>query len=238
MATHRIAARLLAELVSQRYCPRCFWLKMKMEGKLPFQAFPGIFSSFDAFQKKLTAEHWHKQQSMPSWLKCFGQISELVPVAHWSQFRATDEISGLEIRGVPDLIFRLADNSFGIVDYKTSRLTDAQHAQQSLYSVQLNAYGWIAQRCGYYPITKLGLVYFDPQIDLGDDLVTAINENGFDLFFEAKPVPLAVDMDSIPPLMQKAADIAQLQHPPQGKEGCKDCELVEKMGQFVIPSPD
>ena len=44
----RISAKSLGELALPDFCPRCFWLKTKARGKLPFQIFPGIFSSIDA----------------------------------------------------------------------------------------------------------------------------------------------------------------------------------------------
>jgi hypothetical protein len=41
----RISAKNLGELALADFCPRCFWFKLKVENHLPFQVFPGIFSS-------------------------------------------------------------------------------------------------------------------------------------------------------------------------------------------------
>ena len=42
-----ISAKTLGEPVLPDFCPRCFWLKLHAR-QLPFQIFPGIFSSIDA----------------------------------------------------------------------------------------------------------------------------------------------------------------------------------------------
>lgn len=44
MTELRISAKTLGELACADFCSRCFWLKAKAK-KLPFQIFPGIFSS-------------------------------------------------------------------------------------------------------------------------------------------------------------------------------------------------
>jgi len=47
MTKLRISAKNLGELALSDFCPRCFWLKLHAK-RLPFQIFPGIFSSIDA----------------------------------------------------------------------------------------------------------------------------------------------------------------------------------------------
>ena len=49
----RISAKNLGELALPDFCPRCFWLKLKAHNRLPFQIFPGIFSSSDAYTKRV-----------------------------------------------------------------------------------------------------------------------------------------------------------------------------------------
>ncbi len=41
----RILAKNLGEVALKQFCARCYWLKLKLENHLPFQIFPGIFSS-------------------------------------------------------------------------------------------------------------------------------------------------------------------------------------------------
>ena len=49
----RISAKNLGALALPGFCPRCFWLKLKAQNRLPFQIFPGIFSSIDAYTKRV-----------------------------------------------------------------------------------------------------------------------------------------------------------------------------------------
>jgi len=48
----RISAKSLGALALPEFCPRCFWLKTRVR-HLPFQIFPGIFSSIDAYTKRV-----------------------------------------------------------------------------------------------------------------------------------------------------------------------------------------
>jgi len=49
----RISDKNLGALALPDFCPRCFWLKTKARNKLPFQIFTGIFSSIDAYTKRV-----------------------------------------------------------------------------------------------------------------------------------------------------------------------------------------
>jgi len=52
MPQFRISAKTLGELALPDFCPRCFWLKLHAK-HLPLQIFPGIFSSIDAYTKRV-----------------------------------------------------------------------------------------------------------------------------------------------------------------------------------------
>ena len=47
----RISAKNLGYTALSDFCPRCYWLRLKTGFSLPYQSFPGIFSSIDAFTK-------------------------------------------------------------------------------------------------------------------------------------------------------------------------------------------
>jgi len=55
MTQLRISAKNLGELARPEFCPRCFWLRAHAK-RLPFQIFPGIFSSIDAYTKRAGRE--------------------------------------------------------------------------------------------------------------------------------------------------------------------------------------
>ena len=46
-----ISATALGELAHTGFCHRCFWVKRHC--KLPYQSFPGIFSSIDSSIKRV-----------------------------------------------------------------------------------------------------------------------------------------------------------------------------------------
>ena len=87
---------------------------------------------------------------------------------HWSRFKATDEATGATLRGEADAMFRLADGSCAIVDYKTSRYNPDNQSQRRVYRAQLNAYAWIARRLDFPPVSKLALIYMEPASDYGN----------------------------------------------------------------------
>ena len=78
--------------------------------------------------------------------------------SHWSKLKALDEDTGIKLPGVPDLIFRKNTDSFGIVAQKTAKLPEAQEALKPMYQVQLGAYAWIEGRCGFWPVSMIGVV--------------------------------------------------------------------------------
>jgi hypothetical protein len=93
MAQVRISAKDLGVLALPKFCPRCFWIKMHCENKLPFQIFPGIFSSIDSYTKKVTNVHFHRYNHLPSWLGELGELGRPMKVPHHSKFRIVDEKS-------------------------------------------------------------------------------------------------------------------------------------------------
>ena len=133
------------------FCPRCFWLRLRLGNRLPFQIFPGIFSSIDAYTKQITDEWFQKTHHAPPWLSCFGELIESISPPHWSRFTVTDAESGVTLRGVPDHLFGERRSLIIVIDNKTGRYTEGQDALLPLYTVQLNAYAWIAERRGFKP---------------------------------------------------------------------------------------
>jgi len=135
-----ISAKNLGQLALPAFCPRCFWLQLKCNFKMPYQIFPGIFSSIDSYSKKITWKYWEKYNKVPPWFDPFGEFTEPVKVPHFSKYSIIDKEANVQLRGVPDDIFRAADNSYFIADYKTAKFTENQDALLPLYKIQLNSY--------------------------------------------------------------------------------------------------
>lgn len=226
----RISAKNLGALALSGFCPRCFWLKMHCR-ELPYQIFPGIFSSIDSYTKKVTNTHYEKTTRIPSWLEPLGDIVKPVKAPGHSTFYIVDPETNIKLTGVPDEVFQKKDESYFIADYKTAKYTGNQDKLLPMYETQLNGYAFIGERTGLNPVTGLALVYYEPQTDLQvDRLNSVLLSDGFMLPFVGKLLPIEVRPDAtIPLLLKKVRRICDLERAPQGATGCEDCEKVNKL---------
>ena len=115
-----ISATELGTYARARFCPRCAWVRLHVKN-LPYQSFPGIFSSIDRYNKLIVHNHFDREGHAPPWLAELGDAGQYIDPPHWSSFKTLDEETGITLRGEADGIFRLADGSYVIVDYKTTR---------------------------------------------------------------------------------------------------------------------
>ncbi len=208
-----ISGKDLGALALADACDRCFWVRRHCA--LPFQIFPGIFSSLDAYQKKVTA------LGMPAWLSAVGVRGEVLPGTSSRVFRTV--VDGVTLTGVPDEMVRLEDGTLAILDYKTARFTANQDTLLPMYAVQLNSYALIATALGMGAVSKLLLVYYEPKTDVVD----AVSEDGFTMRFTPHVLEIDLDADAVVALLAKAKGIWSLATPPAGREGCGDCEKVK-----------
>ena len=133
-----ISATELGNYATRYSCLRCAWVRMHIKD-LPYQAFPAIFSSIDSFTKNVIATYFDKYSSLPDWLGEIGNVTENIKPPNWRKFHRTDETTGITVRGEADAIFRLADGSYVIADYKTSRYNPDRKSNLLSYQMQLNA---------------------------------------------------------------------------------------------------
>lgn len=217
-----ISAKNLGHLALPDACPRCFWIQTHC--KLPYQIFPGIFSSIDGYTKKVIHLRLARTGRLPTWLDGFGDIGRPIPVPHHSKFAVVHRETGVILNGMPDEM-TAADAGLWILDYKTAKFTGTQDSLLPVYRVQLNGYALIAEALYQRPVVGLGLVYFEPVTDIvsADGLVDAA---GFGMGFRAKLLPIERDRELVPSLLARAKAIHDLPVPPAGREGCKDCGLL------------
>ena len=235
-----ISATELGYYASSRFCPRCAWVRMHVKS-LPYQSFPGIFSTIDRYNKLIIRNYFQRENSLPAWLNPLGEASAYIDPAHWSKFKILDEASGLTLRGEADGIFRMADGTYTIIDYKTSKYSGAQRAMLKSYETQLNAYAFIGERLEeplvVSPVGRLALVYMEPQTEEETVLDPNLTDDqGFIMGFAAKVVEVDLKPEKlIPPLLRKVKAIAELERPPASKPDCKDClaldSLIETLGR-------
>jgi len=224
----RISAKNLGEVALPHFCPRCFWVKLQLNNKLPFQIFPGIFSSIDSYTKRIVHSWFDKYGGPPLWLRGLGNIIGYIEPPHFSKYNILDLKTNILLTGSPDAVFIRSDNSHIIVDYKTARYTGAQDTLFPMYEAQLNAYALIGKQCGLEPISDLALIYMEPVTDEG---AVASDENchddGFGMGFTANIHKVTLDLNIVPPLLAKTREIYDLEGPPAGREGCSNCQLLE-----------
>lgn len=230
-----ISAKDLGALALKEFCPRCFWIKRHCGNKLPFQIFPGIFSSIDGYTKKITNVHYEKNSHIPKWLSTFGDFDKPVKVPHYSKFFVMDQETNIQLRGGPDEIIQKKDGSFFIIDYKTAKYTEAQDELLPMYEVQLNAYAYIGDRCNFNPVTGLGLVYYEPETELTvDQLDGKLLENGFYMAFSGKLHRVNLDPDKIiPPLLKRVREIVDCDTIPSILGSCENCTRLDKLVEVM-----
>ena len=222
-----ISAKNLGKVAMPGFCPRCFWIEMRAEG-IPYQIFPGIFSSIDSYGKRLVHGWFDRHQSAPPWLAGLGKIAGYVNPPHYSKFSLLDPKCNVLLRGTPDGILVLEDGSHVIIDYKTAKFTTYQDALFPMYEVQLNAYAMIGEQRGLAPVSGLALVYTEPVTR--DDIAqrdSSHTDSGFVMEFTAHIKPVKLKPGMISPLLSEVRRIYDLRSPPESPEDCKDCRLLQ-----------
>lgn len=210
--TRIISAKDLGQLVMEDFCPRCFWIQRHF-GKYP-QIFPGIFSTLDSLTKKSVKRSFENQARCPDWLP----IKNIRHPVDFKKMIVTAGHGDWILTGVPDDIFELADHSYCIVDYKTAKYTANQDKLLPMYRVQLNAYAFGFPAQGVSPISKLALIYCEPNENLD-------NDTNFKLSFTTNIHEVPLDISEIPKLLIEARKIVDLPEPPLP---CADCEGICK----------
>lgn len=205
-------------------------MRAKLGWKSPWAIMPGIFSSIDGFSKRAILAYFEKTGHFPPWIA--GRWADVRPLEspHHSTFRLTDPETGIVLTGVPDLMLGLPSNRLAILDLKTARYSKHQDILLPMYQVQLVGYALIAEKLGMGHVEALGLVYGEPPAnDDNTGLDALVDDCGFSMPFKATAMPIELDRALIPPLLRRAKEILGLEKAPRGRDGCKDCRLVEEM---------
>jgi hypothetical protein len=149
---------------------------------------------------------------------------------HYTNFSILDRENNVVLRGTPDGILVLQDDSHLIVDYKTAKFTAHQDELFPMYEAQLNAYAVIGEQKGFAPVSGLALVYTEP---VTDDAAAGKDANhtgsGFLMEFSAHIRPVSLAPDKILQLLAKVREICDRKRPPKPLEGCKDCALLQSL---------
>ncbi len=214
----KISAKNLGKVMLEDFCPRCFWIELK--SKLPWQSFPGIFSSIDSYTKHCV----HKMidsENKPEWMKQIGDVVGYKPIPHWSKSLFLDTKTGITISGAGDDIWVKSDGGNVIVDFKTAKFSPNQDKLFPMYEVQIIAYDIL-----YKLNADLYLIYMEPNASPKD---TIVHESGFDMRFTPKIVPIENDKRKVRYALTVTKEIFDLKKPPEPKSGCKNCGLLGEL---------
>ena len=226
----RISAKNLGELAKPDFCPRCFWLRTHVK-YFPFQIFPGIFSSIDAYTKRVVHSWMDRNGGAPFGLDVFGEVIGYIDPPHWSHFMMEVPKHDILLTGAPDGLLRFEDGSIAVIDYKTARFTPTQDAMMPIYVVQLNGYAAIAEHLDYGTVSKLALMYAEPVTDEETAAKSDTHaDEGFTMPFSISIHPVNLDLGMLEPLYRRAREIYDHPKPPAGREGCDDCK---KLGNLL-----
>ncbi len=234
----RISAKNLGSLAMPNCCKRCFWLKLQVNQKLPYQIFPGIFSSIDSYSKKITWSYFDKYGKLPPWFSPYGDFVKPVHVPHHTSFFIIDKKTNIRLTGVPDDIFLKRDESYSIIDYKTARFSKYQDKLFPVYETQLNGYALIGNKVGFSPVSSLLLIYYEPQTHRLDEnpeeLKSVLLENGFYMPFMAHVLEVELEPERIiEPLLGQVRKLADMDEAPEGREGCEDCRRLADVERLL-----
>lgn len=217
----QISGKNLSALNMPDACPRCFWIKNTVKN-LPYQTFPGIFSSIDSHVKNCVHSVFDTAGRAPEWLPEFKDAVRYLKVPHWSKFKRVDVSTGIVVTGVPDELLECADGSLIIPDYKTARFTDGQDKLLPIYRGQLNVYRWISEGTSG-GVHSLPLVYCEPQTD-----ALLVNDTGFALGFVSKTLIVDPDDAVVRTMLDRAHEILTAGIP-EAVKGCEECAKMEAL---------
>jgi hypothetical protein len=232
-----ISVSKLAETAMPNFCPRCYWIKSRMGGELPFRMpMPGIFSDIDRYVKSIVHTYYEEKGVLPKWFPYLGEVTNLERVPRWKDFSFTHPRLNVTLRGEMDEILQLEGPAYHITDYKTARCTVTHDGLFPMFEAQLNGYAYIAEHGHFFsPVTGLSLIYLEPDTDF--DVNHKLAERSLDqltLGFTPRIKNVEMKPDSfIEGLLQKATEISKLSEPPKPTPTCQNCRLVRSLFETV-----
>ena len=208
-------------------CSRCFYLSKKL-GIQTNNYPPPVFNKLDAIQKDFFLE---KNTSFINVNLPKGKfLSEAdLPNKISSSILEDNKKRKFKLIGIPDLVIKFENNTYGIIDFKTTKISDQK---ADFYKFQLEAYATIFENPGEInsvktpllkPITKLAILQFDPyKIDKKFDEICNINFLMGYVELKSRPTNQLFERVTL------ALDILSLDTPPTLNQSCNDCNFFKK----------
>jgi hypothetical protein len=222
----RISPTKLGALCAPGFCPLCYWRLLRLKFRKPYMfPMPAIMHSLDAQEKQVAAISIDHNGCLPQYFGSFQNAVEILPIEAIPGFH---EETNLELYGKPDLVLRDGSGKVMVVDNKTAKTKLDSHPLSAMYRAQVNMYGFLLERCPEaYEISRVGLLYYEFSPLTDDEILLNVGDD----FMFARFTPQLIEIEYNPeeivvPLLEKVRALIDMQNPPDGKEGCKDCELL------------
>tara|TARA_B100000073_G_scaffold346404_1_gene357737 strand:+ start:190 stop:915 length:726 start_codon:yes stop_codon:yes gene_type:complete len=224
-------------------CDRCFYLlhKLKIEIK---GNFPEIFSSLDLRQKdffinKGTSELSEKlpdgkffktvtkDERKKRVKKGLAEFNELeIPATITSKGLKDNKGREYILSGKPDLVTKF-DNSFGILDFKTTSEKDKSHN----YRFQLESYAQIFENPldgpNLSPFSHMGLIQFTPAEIISSDMKSITQKMKMNYF------SLERNVEEFRQFITDKIDILEQNNIPEKSLDCKICNSADKYSEVL-----
>ena len=142
-------------------CQRCFYLKVVRKFNRPGMPFPKIFTRIDRLMKDFFYQLPTDEISpeLPS-----GQVAYADKWVYSAPITFPHHSASCYIRGIFDTVLQFDDQSYAVVDFKTTQ-PKAEHI--NFYSRQLHAYSYALEnpnpgKFSLQPVKTLGLLCVEP----------------------------------------------------------------------------
>ena len=206
-------------------CPRCFYLDKKL--KIAVYSYPPpVFSNFDVVQQNYFKNLNTKELSekLPS-----GKIMTKSELPGRVVSKEMQDSKGRKfiLGGRPDIVIKFDDESYGIIDFKTTQLSDDKADN---YKYQLESYAQIFLNPGATktaptpkldPISQIGVLQFFPS-EIYDH-----EKDNCKLNFKMSYVKLNRDENDFYKRVELYIDIVSKENPPDYSDNCKDCNFAK-----------
>ena len=224
-------------------CDRCFYLLHKLRIEIKGN-FPEIFSSLDLRQKdffinKGTSELSEKlpdgkffktvtkDERKKRVKKGLAEFNELeIPATITSKGLKDNKGREYILSGKPDLVTKF-DNSFGILDFKTTSEKDKSHN----YRFQLESYAQIFENPldgpNLSPFSHMGLIQFTPAEIVSSDMKSITQKMKMNYF------ALERNVEEFRQFITDKIDILEQNNIPEKNLDCKICNSADKYSEVL-----
>ena len=224
----RVSPRYLGQMRRADFCPRCFWFSISLGFRHPWDMpMPGIMYNMDSFEKRIVDAHFQAKGAIPKWL---GSLGCTEPIDFPRKMTQEYPESGLTLVGMADAVLSKADGTLCVIDYKTAKSKGADDPFMPGYEAQLWGYAQLLEHNKIGTVSSAAIVYFENTLaDFGEKPLDLLTNDGLRVPFKVKIHPVEIDLVSLNSLLEAFREYVDMPAPPEGREGCKTCERLERL---------